>query len=153
MCSTSECTRPARNNRCSLCQACYRRQRRLHDPEVAEAARASVRRAIAKKRGTPCLPRAERFPELTKDQCFERYLRASYGIDLAAYNQMKDDQGGVCAICEKPDTSKKQKLHVDHNHATGHVRGLLCHNCNVGLGAFRDSEPSLLKAIDYLKKK
>lgn len=54
-------------------------------------------------------------------------------------------QGGLCAICrEAPAT------HVDHDHATGKVRGLLCFNCNGALGQFRDRQDLMLRAVVYL---
>lgn len=56
------------------------------------------------------------------------------------------DQDGVCAICGAANPE-----HVDHDHATGYIRGILCFNCNGGLGQFRDSIKYLGKAIDYLK--
>ncbi len=80
-------------------------------------------------------------------------LKRRYGItehlavELAAY------QGGVCAICGSlPDTTRKRGgLHVDHNHATGAVRGLLCERCNLGLGFFDDTLARLTAAIAYLQ--
>lgn len=64
-------------------------------------------------------------------------------------------QGGLCAICGGDGFvmkgCHKMKLVVDHCHETGVVRGLLCHNCNRGLGLFKDSETSLVEAIKYLK--
>ena len=51
-------------------------------------------------------------------------------------------QGGACLICEKPDPE-----HVDHDHETGKVRGILCFNCNQGLGNFRDDVRSLIRAV------
>lgn len=61
-------------------------------------------------------------------------------------------QGGVCAICKNPEKScaRGYRLAVDHDHATKQVRGLLCVNCNQGLGHFRDSIPRLQAAIGYL---
>lgn len=58
-------------------------------------------------------------------------------------------QSGRCAICH--DQFEKRP-HVDHCHTTGTVRGLLCHLCNVGLGAFRDNTKRLQSAIDYLSR-
>jgi hypothetical protein len=54
-------------------------------------------------------------------------------------------QDGVCAICGRPNPE-----HVDHDHETGAVRGILCFNCNGGLGQFRDSIDALLSAASYL---
>jgi Autographiviridae endonuclease VII len=64
------------------------------------------------------------------------------------YQTLITHQEGKCAICgEFPN----KKLCHDHDHDTGLIRGLLCHNCNTGLGHFKDSEKLLLKAIEYLK--
>lgn len=61
------------------------------------------------------------------------------------YNNLLEKQKGRCAICLKEIIS-----HIDHNHETGEVRGLLCHNCNVGIGKFNDSIELLNNAIVYL---
>lgn len=58
-------------------------------------------------------------------------------------------QRGVCAICERPPRGYKN-LAVDHDHATGAVRGLLCQTCNAALGSFGDAPRLLQRAIDYL---
>lgn len=61
-------------------------------------------------------------------------LRARYGITPADYARMLVRQGGVCAICGAPPPSGRvRRLHVDHDHASGKVRGLVCYHCNVGL--------------------
>lgn len=70
-----------------------------------------------------------------------------YGITQDDFNQMWSDQGGKCAICHEAH----EMLVTDHCHATGRVRGLLCRNCNFGLGHFRDDPASLLRAIEYLR--
>lgn len=72
-----------------------------------------------------------------------------YGIEPSDFVRMLAEQGGVCAICGGRN-SRGQDLHIDHCHATGRVRGLLCGLCNRGLGMFRDSVPTLAKAIGYL---
>jgi hypothetical protein len=59
---------------------------------------------------------------------------------------------GKCAICGKiEDDSQYGRNHVDHCHNTGKLRGMLCPNCNIGLGAFNDSFELLSKAIKYLE--
>lgn len=72
---------------------------------------------------------------------------AKFGLSLEDYNQMINNQQGKCAICGISDT----QLCVDHDHSTGKVRGLLCHNCNHGIGKFQDDIKLLNKAINYLK--
>lgn len=57
-------------------------------------------------------------------------LLKRYNLTEVAFNKMVENQNGVCAICNKPP---KRLLCVDHNHNTGDIRGLLCHNCNIHL--------------------
>jgi hypothetical protein len=82
-------------------------------------------------------------------------LCRKYGITLAERTEMERAQGGVCAICQRPERNQRQgvtkALAVDHDHATGQVRGLLCEDCNRGLGMFGDSTKTLLAAVAYLQ--
>lgn len=73
-----------------------------------------------------------------------------FGITLADEERMLAQQGGACAICRTAFEKTKAK-HVDHDHQTGRVRGLLCVRCNLGLGFFKDNEQRLLSAIEYLR--
>ncbi|WP_299950948.1 endonuclease VII domain-containing protein [uncultured Modestobacter sp.] len=68
------------------------------------------------------------------------HLKRRYGITADQADAMLVDQGGVCALCRTAPAA-----HVDHDHATGGVRELLCFNCNGGLGQFKD-DPALLRA-------
>ena len=78
-----------------------------------------------------------------------RLLKA-YGITLEDYYKILKFQGGVCAVCKKsPDG--RGKLHVDHNHITGIIRGLLCYSCNAGLGKFKEDPELFRRAVVYLK--
>lgn len=81
------------------------------------------------------------------------YLK-KYGITLAQYEQLSEAQGGRCSICDqKPEgRGPAGKLHVDHCHATKRVRGLLCNNCNNGLGRFKHSAKFLERAAFYLSE-
>ena len=81
----------------------------------------------------------------------DNWLRQCYGINLAQYNQLLYNQGEKCAICAEKVAIDK-KLFVDHDHATGEIRGLLCRNCNTGIGFLNDNVGLLLKAIKYLQK-
>jgi hypothetical protein len=77
----------------------------------------------------------------------ESYHRRRYGLTRAQVALMRESQGDVCAICG--DASPQ---HLDHDHATGAVRQLLCQRCNQGLGLFRD-EPHLLRAAaEYVER-
>jgi hypothetical protein len=76
-------------------------------------------------------------------------LRRAYGLELEDYKKLLDQQDGTCAIC-KGTCSRNPRLSVDHCHETGQVRGLLCNDCNLGLGKFRDDRDLLLTAAAYL---
>lgn len=85
--------------------------------------------------------------------CLQRNFdyNKNYGISLKQYNKMWADQEGCCAICKRHSSEFAKNLHVDHNHTTGEVRGLLCHNCNLALGRFYEDPEVLLNAIGYLR--
>jgi hypothetical protein len=60
---------------------------------------------------------------------------------------------GVCEVCGSDQPIKgRMRLHVDHNHDTGKIRGLLCHKCNIALGNVGDSKERLQALIDYLER-
>lgn len=79
-------------------------------------------------------------------------LRRRYGITIDQYEAMLARQVGRCAICrtDKPGGNGGRTFHVDHDHATGRVRGLLCSPCNSGLGHLGDSPGRLREALAYL---
>lgn len=79
----------------------------------------------------------------------QSYLKQRYGITADDYAAMLTRQGAVCAICRRPG---KRRLAVDHCHATGRVRGLLCDNCNQAIGKLKDSPELLARSIAYLEK-
>lgn len=78
-------------------------------------------------------------------------LWCNFRITPEDYSRMVAAQKGVCAICGLPEHTNR-RLAVDHNHATGEVRGLLCSFCNPGVGLFKDSVTLLSAAIEYLKR-
>ena len=84
----------------------------------------------------------------------EKKLIAAYGLTLSKYDELLDSQNYRCAICDT-DTpgGKGGRFHVDHNHLTGEVRGLLCSCCNTGIGQMQDNVTILAKAIQYLNEK
>lgn len=87
-----------------------------------------------------------RSPEARRNQ----HLKATYGISSAEFDALLEQQGGHCALC--PNVAKRSALHVDHDHATGQVRGLLCGGCNRVLG-FIEARPGWTEAAHaYLKE-
>jgi len=85
-----------------------------------------------------------------KENVKDKYLQAKYGITLEDYNFLLEDQNKKCKICNR-ECSTGKSLSVDHNHETDKVRGLLCKNCNIGLGMFFDNIDFLESAVLYLK--
>jgi hypothetical protein len=79
-------------------------------------------------------------------------FKRKYGITVDEFERMKAQQGGVCAICGNGPHERRVDLSVDHCHATGVVRGLLCDQCNTGLGSLRDSPELLERALEYLRR-
>jgi hypothetical protein len=92
-------------------------------------------------------------PELYRRQALHRRLRA-LGVDPNWYENQLAIQGGGCAICQSPKPGGRAKyfFHVDHDHTTQAIRGLLCLRCNVGIGLFQDDEAVLARAAQYLKE-
>jgi len=75
------------------------------------------------------------------------HRRREYGLTEEEYNNMVLSQNNMCAICNKPND---RTLHIDHEHVTGKVRGLLCSNCNLGIGLLQEDLIILNRAIKYL---
>ncbi len=85
-------------------------------------------------------------------------LKSKYGITKETFLQMVEEQGNLCAICKQPETETssphidEMELSVDHCHKTGQVRGLLCRQCNIALGKFKEDIEVLKSAIAYLQR-
>lgn len=90
---------------------------------------------------------AKRRADILKNAA-ESHLKWKYGLNRAAWRALLGAQGGRCGICGTRDPAGK--WHVDHNHATDEVRGILCSRCNTGLGMFRDDPTTLQRAARYL---
>ena len=81
-------------------------------------------------------------------------LKAYYGMSWEQFCAFVESHGDKCAICDTTLHALKntKKYAIDHDHRTGRVRALLCHQCNPGLGSFRDSPELLERAAAYLRK-
>lgn len=116
----------------AICKECCREKARNKYKEDPEHRKAIIAKHFEKN------PRAKR----------NTGLRHKYGITLDDYDKMYKSCNGKCQICGK----KVEKLDVDHCHDTNKVRGLLCGDCNRGLGLFHENKKALLKAVEYLKR-
>ena len=91
----------------------------------------------------------------TVEKARNRHFKRNYKIDIEKYNELFNSQEGKCLVCLKQFknniTYSGNRLVVDHSHETTKIRGLLCSQCNSGLGYFKENITSLYNAIEYLK--
>jgi hypothetical protein len=80
------------------------------------------------------------------------YKKLGLNISKEEYDTMLQNQNGKCVICNNPPLGFKKSLCLDHCHSSLKIRGLLCDNCNAGLGKFKDDVQILKNAILYLEK-
>lgn len=140
------------------CKACRR--------ERMQARRAGTQVGYANARKTHC-PKGHEYSESntihskTSKGAPRRWCKACekanqarqrvkrYGITVEDYANMLVQHVGKCGICSRPFS---RSPHIDHDHVTGKVRGLLCYPCNSGIGQFQDNIETLKNAIAYLEK-
>jgi hypothetical protein len=81
-----------------------------------------------------------------------RNRKAKYGVTEEQVEKLFAEQGNVCAVCKTDKPGGRGSWHLDHDHVTKRVRGLLCINCNALLGHAKDCLDNLRAAIKYLEK-
>jgi hypothetical protein len=102
--------------------------------------------------------RKQRDPTIYRRVEWPSKLKRLYGITVEDYYRMLDEQGGGCAVCGAKTPGMRhyskngriEKFRVDHCHATGRVRGLLCNSCNRAIGLIRDDPEIASRIADYL---
>lgn len=106
-----------------------------------------------------CIKVMRRSHNINPDLKRGRQLKYLYGISLNDEAKMFKEQGGMCKICKNQVVFHKNKsaecgniAYIDHCHVSKRIRGILCLNCNSGLGQFKDSVENLESAIEYLKE-
>ena len=83
--------------------------------------------------------------------CTKKSLRKLYGVSLEQYDEMLEEQDGVCKICGGINPNGV-RLAVDHNHDTGEIRGLLCSRCNLRIGWIENNLSVIGKMLNYLSE-
>ena len=127
----------ARNRGHRICLDCRRKQQRAIDRKPENVARSKEYHRVH---------REQRIKTMRKYS-----LKSVYGLTLDDFNRMFEDQNGCCKLCGKHQSELKKSLHIDHNHVTGEVRGLLCSDCNLLLGRVEESPVRIIKMLGYLK--
>ncbi|QXO14575.1 HNH endonuclease [Arthrobacter phage Kaylissa] len=94
--------------------------------------------------------RAKIAERLASDRHKQRKAELLYGMDPGDYARLLAEQGGTCSICHQPPSG--HRLCVDHDHTSGKVRGLLCHNCNRAIGLLGDDPERVASAAAYLER-
>lgn len=136
----------------SHCKACQLEKHRkyMESPEAKEADRRTHNFAYANDPGY----RAKVKERSRKDAPAKRdaKLKRVYGLTSVQWDAILLSQGGVCAICQGAQSKGRKSFCTDHDHATGEIRGILCHPCNVAIGLLRDSVDLVFAAGRYLEK-
>jgi len=138
---------------CRKCKAAHERDRIRNNPELKEQSRINSRNRYRKN---PELLKEKvreyslKNRESIKKRTHKRYLKKIYNITPDIYNDKLVKQGGGCAICGSVLPGGTGRFHIDHDHKTGNMRGLLCFMCNSGLGMFKDDLCLFDKVYHYL---
>lgn len=123
-------------NYASDCKGCELEYLRQWRKDHADVVREKHRRVCRKLR-------------LGKFNC-STWKRLGIVFTAAQYHNRLKQQGGVCAICRRPNPAKKKRMSLDHNHTTGQVRGIVCDRCNLMIGMV-EKEPAIVTAVqEYL---
>jgi len=158
-CHTERCRKYKKENPEKVAES-LRKSREKHRDEINEKARAyaqqnrqKIRECCRKSRLNNLEQYREReraYYHANKGKIREKTLKAKYGITLSQYNMILSMQEFKCACCGKEDSGGNGSFNVDHDHDTGRIRGLLCQNCNAGIGQLGDTVEGILNAVRYL---
>lgn len=167
-------TRATKDNLHSNCKQCRKVSKKLSREEnhevwlAKEAAYREVKREVLRtyhkdwRKANPDKLKSHREQWLDKNRAYQKahyknkgraiYLEKTYGITEEDYEVLLEKQFGLCAICGTDSQQRKRTLHVDHCHETGAIRGLLCPDCNMALGLFKDKTYLMQNAIHYIEE-
>lgn len=139
---------------CNTCSIPLTSTRQKYCPECKVISRRAI--ALASHNRTRGGRKLSDLPEDTakriREQRRDSHLKRTYGITLDQYQKLLEGQNFRCAICDKHQDDERTSLHVDHDHSTGEIRGLLCNYCNRRLvGRHRDGV-LLRKLADYVEQ-
>lgn len=119
-------------------QSEWRKEQWANNPEYREKIKAQLKKA------------RDNNPEFRKN-ARKSNLKRQYGMTPEEYDQMLEEQDGRCKICGTHQSELKRRLAIDHCHKSGKIRGLLCADCNTGIGHLKDDPKILEKAKQYLE--
>ena len=140
------------DGKCLKCQSEHKKRKRKNNPEEVRA-KVNAYYQKTKERQLELKRKNYAENESVRLKKRDRELKNKYKIDIDTYLLLEEVQFNKCAICKGEQKNKRTNyFDVDHNHKTGKVRGLLCTNCNQGIGKFQDNKELLLHAYNYLEE-
>jgi len=160
------CARKIRSRQCRNCRREALKSWRKRNPDKVAAQKARLRaKPEQQEKARACSKRRWANPE-SRRRCTEAHYRRladpvahahdlaqkrryAYGVSEEEYKELLRRYNYACGICHRKDV----RLGIDHDHATGQIRGILCLECNWALGLFRDSAATIRAAIGYLSKR
>ena len=142
-------TADGHRNDCRPCNLAAKHERYTANPEPYKARTRQWQQENAERYAE----NQRRFKESGRKAVASRksHLKRKYGMTLEDYDRLLEQQGGGCAVCGRPPR-EDISLHVDHDHDTGHIRGILCFRCNNGIGDFGHDLALLEAAAAYLRR-
>jgi len=130
------------------CKECRKRYSQVHKVKAIE-----YRKKYYQTHKIEYAERGKKYSQTEEGKLYRRkqLLRNCYGLTLEQYDEMFENQNGVCAICGGTNVNGR-RLCVDHDHETEKIRALLCNYCNNLLGHAKENIVILQSTINYLKK-
>lgn len=137
-----------------LCRSCYEKGLRARNPEFHQRQKDNKNKWVSLHR-KKVRKDARKYHRTkikgSKEKAYKKWsnnIYRIYGITDHEYMQMLEKQNGVCLICGR--SPSKRRLHIDHDHKTNKIRGLLCFRCNYDLSWFNNDINNFWRAIEYL---
>ncbi len=150
---TAACYVTDTHKKCSLCALIkehsefHRDSKNLYGRGLAYYCKSCANRKSRENHAKRVLQNDTEYKRTKRDS----YYKNKHGITLDDFENRLKIQQNLCAICKVSLSSAGTHTHLDHDHDTNELRGILCTNCNRGLGHFKDSESNLMAAIKYLQ--
>jgi len=112
----------------------------------------AAQKTSRERRGRAVVAAVRRAHYRANPDAFRRYNLSRYDITPVDFDELLAAQGGGCACCGAQANADGKRLFVDHDHATGAIRGVVCRKCNAGIAALGDSIEGVRRALAYLER-
>lgn len=137
---------------CKKCSRKYNKENHASREKTREYYYSGNRYKEVQKRKKELQELKDRFLEYGVRWKTLSYFKQTYNITIEEYLQLIIDCDNKCIVCNTSFKDNTKNRHVDHDHATGKVRGILCGNCNIALGLLKDNPNTISNLLDYINK-